>query len=127
MTFVIALRQKEDVRWNAPITSASICSMSSKSDLPSSKKMVWPIIEILKTSIDSLPKAAIDSRLESILGLSDEQVSLRHDASRAEYSYRSAWALTYGKKAGYFSNPKRNHWEITDKGRSVNSSSDVVV
>jgi restriction system protein len=101
--------------------------MSSKSDLPSSKKMVWPIIEILKTSIDSLPKAAIDSRLESILGLSDEQVSLRHDASRAEYSYRSAWALTYGKKAGYFSNPKRNHWEITDKGRSVNSSSDVVV
>jgi hypothetical protein len=101
--------------------------MTSKTDLPSSKKMVWSIIEILQAVPDSLSKATIDSRLEGILGLSIEQVSLRHDASRAEYSYRSAWALTYGKKAGYFSNPKRNHWEITDKGRSVNSSSDVVV
>jgi restriction system protein len=109
------------------ITLVNVESMTSKTDLPSSKKMVWPIIEILQAVPDSVPKATIDSRLEIILGLTDEQVSLRHDASRAEYSYRSAWALSYGKKAGYFSNPKRNHWEVTDKGRLVKSSSDVIV
>lgn len=101
--------------------------MASKSDLPSSKKMVWPIIQILKEVPDSMSKTTIDGLLVNVLGLSEVQVAIRHDTSRAEYSYRSAWALSYGKKAGYFSNPKRNYWEVTDKGRSVKSSVDVVV
>jgi restriction system protein len=99
--------------------------MASKSDLPSSKKLVWPVIQVLKNTSGPAQKSAIDSQIVSSLNLSPELVAIRHDGSRAEYQYRVAWALSYGKKAGYFENPARNHWVLTDKGRQVGSDVEV--
>ena len=97
--------------------------MASKADLPSSKKLIWPVIQVLKRSSEPTHKSVIDRQLIEILGLSQELVSIPHDKSRTEYQYRSAWALSYGKKAGYFENPSRNHWVLTEKGRQVNELS----
>lgn len=99
--------------------------MASKVDLPSSKKLIWPVIQVLKRGREPTQKSVIDSQLIEILGLSHELISIPHDKSRAEYQYRSAWALSYGKKAGYFENPTRNHWVLTDKGRQVGSEVEV--
>jgi restriction system protein len=99
--------------------------MPSKADLPSSKKLIWPVIQVLKRTIEPTRKSVIDNQLIEILGLSHELTSIPHDKSRAEYQYRSAWALSYGKKAGYFENSTRNHWVLTDKGRQVGSEVEV--
>ena len=101
--------------------------MTSKSDLPSSKKLVWPVVQVLKKSAEPTQKAVIDRHLIEILGLSQELVSIPHDNSRAEYQYRSAWALSYGKKAGYFENPSRNHWVLTEKGRQTGSVEEITI
>jgi len=101
--------------------------MASKSDLPSSKKLVWPVVQVLKNRSGPAQKSAIDTQIVSSLNLSPELAAIRHDNSRAEYQYRIAWALSYGKKAGYFENPARNQWTLTEKGRQVNSSSEIVL
>ena len=101
--------------------------MASKSDLPSSKKLIWPVVQVLKKSTEPTQKAVIDRQLIEILGLSQELVSIPHDNSRAEYQYRSAWALSYGKKAGYFENPSRNHWVHTEKARQLGSPNELVL
>ena len=101
--------------------------MASKADLPSSKKLIWPVIQALKKSSGSTQKSVIDAELIEILGLSQDLISIRHDNSRAEYQYRSAWALSYGKKAGYFENPARNQWALTEKGRQVGSDVELSI
>ena len=101
--------------------------MASKADLPSSKKLIWPVIQALKKSSGPTQKSVIDTQLIEILGLSQDLIALRHDNSRAEYQYRSAWALSYGKKAGYFENPARNQWALTEKGRQIDSATDLVL
>jgi restriction system protein len=101
--------------------------MASKSDIPSSKKLVWPVIQVLKNTSGSAQKSVIDGQIVSSLNLSPELVAIRHDGSRAEYQYRIAWALSYGKKAGYFENPARNQWALTEKGRQVNSPSEITL
>ena len=101
--------------------------MASKADLPSSKKLIWPGIQALKRSSGPTQKSLIDAQLIEILGLSQDLIAIRHDNSRAEYQYRSAWALSYGKKAGYFENPARNQWALTEKGRQVDSATELVL
>ena len=101
--------------------------MASKADLPSSKKLIWPVIQALKKSSGPTQKSVIDTQLIEILGLSQDLIALRHDNSRAEYQYRSAWALSYGKKAGYFENPARNQWALTEIGRQIDSATELVL
>ena len=101
--------------------------MASKADLPSSKKLIWPVIQALKKSSGPTQKSVIDTQLIEILGLSQDLIAIRHDNSRAEYQYRSAWALSYGKKAGYFENPARNQWALTEKGRQIGSATELVL
>ena len=101
--------------------------MASKSELPSSKKLVWPVIQFLKSSSGPMQKATICSQVSLDLNLSSELTSLRHDNSRTEFQYRVAWALSYGKKSGYFENPDRNHWVITEKGRRIGVVTEVVL
>ncbi len=84
-------------------------------------------MQALKRSSAPTQKSAIDAQLIEILGLSQDLIAIRHDNSRAEYQYRSAWALSYGKKAGYFENPARNQWALTEKGRQVDSATDLVL
>lgn len=101
--------------------------MASKADLPSSKKLIWPVIQALKRSSGPTQKSVIDAQLIEILGLSQDLIAIRHDNSRAEYQYRSAWALSYGKKAGYFENPARNQWALTEKGRQIDAATELVL
>jgi restriction system protein len=101
--------------------------MASSADLPSSKKLVWPVMQALKRSSAPTQKSLIDAQLIEILGLSQDLIAIRHDNSRAEYQYRSAWALSYGKKAGYFENPARNQWALTEKGRQIDSATELVL
>ena len=101
--------------------------MASNADLPSSKKLIWPVMQALKRSSAPTQKSLIDALLIEILGLSQDLIAIRHDNSRAEYQYRSAWALSYGKKAGYFENPARNQWALTEKGRQIDAATELVL
>ena len=84
-------------------------------------------MQALKRSSAPTQKSLIDAQLIEILGLSQDLIAIRHDNSRAEYQYRSAWALSYGKKAGYFENPARNQWALTEKGRQIDSATELVL
>ena len=101
--------------------------MNQKVNLPTSKNLVFPIIQVLQSASGPLMKSEIDNALKSNLMLSEAQLSIPHDKSRAEYQYRSAWALTYGKKSGYLENLSRNQWVISAKGKQVLRESDVIL
>lgn len=92
--------------------------------LPSSKKLVWPIIQVLKGRSPIL-KTELDGSIAELFALSSDQLQIRHDGSRSEFQYRSAWALSYGKKAGYLENPARNQWAITSAGRAISAESEL--
>lgn len=104
-----------------------LLTVVDSSRMPNSKQLVWPIIQVLKGFEGPSHKSKIDSRLLEIIGLAPELISIPHDKSRAEYQYRSAWALSYGKKAGYFENPSRNHWVLTEKGRQTGSVEEIIL
>ena len=99
--------------------------MTSKSNLPSSRELVWPIMQTLRKTGGTATKMEIDVAVVTLLQISDELARLPHDKSRTEIQYRSAWALTYGKRAGYLANPSRNQWALTDIGRQVRDVSSL--
>lgn len=99
--------------------------MVSKSDLPRSRDLIWPIVRILKNSGGRASKPDIDTGIAELLVLSDEVTKFPHDKSRTELQYRSAWALSYGKRAGYFENPGRNQWALSESGERLTAASDV--
>jgi restriction system protein len=55
------------------------------------------------------------------LHLSEEEVDDNHSGSKTKLDYRSAWARTYLKRAGYITNSSRGVWALTDYGNKANS------
>lgn len=93
--------------------------MSSKSDLPGSRDLIWPIILVLRGLGGRASKLEIDAELVATLELPEDLATVPHDNSRTELQYRSAWALSYGKRAGYFENPARKVWALSEAGNRI--------
>jgi len=56
-------------------------------------------------------------------GLSDaERQAMLPSGTRAVFANRAGWALSFLKKAGFVSQPKRGSYQITDEGRRVATS-----
>jgi len=94
--------------------------------IPSSKQLIVPVLSALKNG-RTFSKTEIEMLVAASISLSPEDQAKPHDGSRSEFQYRCAWALTYGKKAGYLVNPSRSVWGITDLGKTVLAGQDSVV
>lgn len=108
-------------------SATKFLNMPSKADLPRSRNLIWPIVQVLKESGGKARKSEIDSLLVVTLEISNDLVMIPHDKSRTELQYRSAWALSYGKRAGYFENPDRNVWALSEAGNQLRSSEEIRV
>lgn len=87
-------------------------------DLPKYQELIPSILRVLASVDGSISNSEIENAVRKALGLSDEACSRIHSGSRTEFQYRLAWARTKAKSEGLVSSPKREHWQITELGKS---------
>jgi restriction system protein len=93
-----------------------------KREVPTFDELMAPTVQALKhlggsASIDELVPEIVRS-----LGLPQEVADVPHGATgRTELEYRSAWARTYLRKAGFIENSERGIWALTPEGAAVAS------
>lgn len=87
--------------------------------LPTARQMVPELLTALKKIGGSGSVKEIESLVADQLGLSPEQLEVRHDKSRSEFQYRFAWSRTYAKRDGLVKSERRNQWALSEN-RPVN-------
>ena len=79
------------------------------------------LIEPLFTAMHQLGGSASIGELEEkvafLMSLSDSQISEIHRDNITKFSYRLAWARTYLKRFGVFTNSSRGVWALTAEGQ----------
>ena len=94
----------------------------SQQDVPVFWQYMQPIVEVLRELGGSGTIQELEERVPSRLGLSVEQLAVRHDPERgkqSEVGYRMAWARTYLRKVGLIENRVRGVWALTADGKQV--------
>lgn len=87
--------------------------------VPDYQSFMRPTLEVLSGG-ETLTKRDLRERAADLLGLSPEdRRELLPSGSQPSYSNRSGWAVTYLTKAGALERPRRAHYRITDRGRSL--------
>lgn len=61
----------------------------------------------------------IKEKLIEILNLNSDEIDDIHKNSATKLEYRSDWAKTYLKNAGYITNSARSVWAITEMGNKT--------
>lgn len=88
-----------------------------KKEVPTFDELMSPTLQALKQLGGS---ASIDEMVPEIvrlMGLPQEVADVPHGTSgQTELEYRSAWARTYLRKAGFIENSERGIWALTPKG-----------
>src|SRR5947209_7028667 len=88
-----------------------------KKEVPTFDELMNPTLQALKRLGGS---ASIDELVPEIvraMGLPQEIADVPHgNSGRTELEYRSAWARTYLRKAGFIENSERGIWALTPKG-----------
>ena len=93
-----------------------------KKEVPTFDELMNPTIQALRRlggsgSIDELVPEIV-----RLLELPQEVADVPHGATgRTELEYRSAWARTYLRKAGFIENSERGIWALTPEGATVDS------
>lgn len=93
-----------------------------KKEIPTFDELMDPTVQALKRlggsgSIDELVPEIV-----RLMGLPQEVADLPHGTTgRTELEYRSAWARTYLRKAGFIENSERGIWALTPEGAKVSS------
>ena len=136
----LASRPVADDRQNTSVPQA-ICLMSSTSGLlgrepetveragkrksiramrktvPKFDELIDPTLQALKHLGGSGSIDEIVLEIVKLLGLPPEIAEVPHGTSgRTELEYRSAWARTYLRNAGFIENSERGVWALTPKG-----------
>lgn len=81
--------------------------------------LIDPCFQAIKSLGGSAKNEEINEKLIQILDLKDDEINDIHKDSTTKLEYRSAWARTYLKKAGYIENSCRGVWSITELGNKV--------
>lgn len=85
--------------------------------IPKSQELIKPLLIVLN-SRGELSNSEIREEVGKLLGLSEEAKGIIHSGSRSELEYRLAWARTNAKSRGLIQSPKREHWQITELGKT---------
>lgn len=83
--------------------------MATKDTLPTARQMVPVLLDALKKAGGDATVRELEELVARELGLTSDQISIRHDKSRSEFQYRFAWTRTYAKRDGLIILEKRNH------------------
>jgi len=86
-------------------------------DLPKSADLLQPLLRALKSGV-VLTNDQIRNEIAKELSLTPEQLKQIHSGSRTELEYRLAWARTNAKSRKLIESPKREHWQITELGKT---------
>ena len=90
--------------------------------VPVYQEYMNPILAVLRREGRPLTIEQLDRHVIAEMKLGPEVATIPHDVEkpdRSEVSYRIAWSRTYLKKAGFFDNPTRGQWGVSEKGRSA--------
>ncbi|PWA09264.1 restriction endonuclease [Pueribacillus theae] len=82
-------------------------------------ELINPTLQALKKLGGSATNNEITEQLIELLQLTEDEANDIHKGSTTKLAYRSAWARTYLKGAGYIDNSKRGVWVLTDKGKKI--------
>ncbi|CEO35930.1 restriction endonuclease [Paraclostridium sordellii] len=82
-------------------------------------ELINPCFQAIKNLGGSAKNDEINEKLISMLSLQDSEINDIHRNSTTKLEYRSAWARTYLKNAGYIENSSRGVWSITELGNRV--------
>ena len=93
-----------------------------KKTVPKFDELIDPTLQALKRLGGSGSIDEIVLEIVKLLGLSQEVAEIPHGTSgRTELEYRSAWARTYLRNAGFIENSERGVWALTPKGTQTPS------
>ena len=83
--------------------------------------LINPCFQAIKNLGGSAKNEEIKEELIKILNLTDEEINDPHRDKNgsSKLEYRSAWARTYLKNAGYIDNSSRGVWAITELGNTI--------
>jgi len=90
-------------------------------------ELINPTLEAIKNLGGSATNDEITEELIKILKLTDDEAEDLHKGSTTKLVYRSAWAKTYLKNAGYIENSQRGVWSLTELGIKSNKVDKNVV
>lgn len=95
----------------------------SSGGVPQYHKLLWPVIEALRSLGGSGSIAEIESEVSKQQNFTEEQQSVLHgDGPKTEMNYRIDWARTYLKGMGLATNTERGIWALTPDGLTVTES-----
>lgn len=93
-----------------------------KKTVPKFDELIDPTLQALKRLGGSGSIDEIVLEIVKVLGLSQEVTEIPHGTSgRTELEYRSAWARTYLRNAGFIENSERGVWALTPRGTQTPS------
>ena len=91
--------------------------MRAKRTVPKFDELIDPTLQALKTLGGSGSIDEIVLEIAKLLELPQDVTDVPHgNSGRTELEYRSAWARTYLRNAGYIENSDRGVWALTPKG-----------
>lgn len=84
-------------------------------------ELIVPTHQAIKNLGGSGTISEISENIIEQLLLSEEDIDDIHRGSTTKLEYRSAWARTYLKRAGYITNSSRGVWTLTELGNKVDT------
>ena len=82
-------------------------------------ELINPTLISIKKLGGSATISEIIEELVNQLEMTEKEVDDIHKGSTTKLEYRSSWARTYLKKAGYITNSSRGVWALTDLGNKT--------
>jgi restriction system protein len=95
---------------------------ASRKAVPKFEELMNPTLQALKRLGGSASNDELIPEIVKLMNLSQEVAEVPHGTTgRTELEYRSAWARTYLRNAGYIENSERGVWALTPKGTQAES------
>ena len=93
-----------------------------KKEVPTFDELMSPTLQALKRLGGSASIDELVPEIVRLMGLPQEVADVPHGTSgRTELEYRSAWARTYLRKAGFIENSERGIWALTPNGSQADA------
>jgi restriction system protein len=86
--------------------------------VPNYKEFYVPVLKFMSNG-DIYNRHQVAEGIASLFGLTEDDTQERISSGEFTYINRIGWAMTYLKQAGALDSPKRSHWRITDRGRTL--------
>ena len=87
--------------------------------IPDYQTLMLPLLRIAANGKEHSRKEAIDILSKQFDLSADELSALLPSGTQTIIYNRVGWAKTYMKKAGLLTTPKREHFQITDRGKEL--------